>query len=63
MIKKVLANILLNIAILTLAFSIVWSFKNEFYAYGVIGILAIAMCVYLKIRLVKSVRELTKKHK
>jgi hypothetical protein len=63
MIKKVLANILLNIAILTLGFSIVWSFKNEFYAYGVIGILAIAMCIYLKIRLVKSVRELTKKNR
>jgi hypothetical protein len=63
MIKKVLANILLNIAILTLGFSIVWSFKNEFYAYGVIGIFAIAMCIYTKIRLVKSVRELTKKHK
>jgi hypothetical protein len=63
MIKKVLANILLNIAILTLGFSIVWSFKNQFYAYGVIGILAIAMCIYLKIRLVKSVRELTKKNR
>jgi len=63
MIKKVLANILLNIAILTLGFSIVWSFKNQFYAYGVIGILAIAMCIYLKIRLVKSVREMTRKQK
>ena len=63
MIKKVLANILLNIAILTLGFSIVWAFKNAFYAYGVIGIVAIAMCIYLKIRLVKSVRELTKKNR
>lgn len=61
MIKKVLANILLNIAIITLAFSIVWTFKNNYYIYGVIAILAMAMCIYLKIRLVKAVRQLTKK--
>ena len=63
MIKKVLANILLNIAILALAFSIVWAFKNQFYLYAAGAILATAMCIYLKIRLVKSVRELTRKNK
>jgi hypothetical protein len=63
MIKKVLANIFLNIAILTLAFSIVWSFKNNFYIYGVIAVLAMAMCIYLKIRLVKTVRNLTNKNR
>jgi hypothetical protein len=61
MLKKVLANILLNIAIITLAFSIIWSFKNSFYLYGIIAVLAMAMCIYLKIRLVKAVRQLTKK--
>ena len=63
MVKKVIANIFLNIAIITLGFSIVWSFKNNFYAYGVIAIFAIAMCIYLKVRLVKNVREITRKHK
>lgn len=63
MFKKVLANISLNIAIITLAFSIVWSFKNNFYAYGILAILAVGLCIYLKIRLVKSVRELSNKNK
>lgn len=61
MVKKVLANILLNIAIIITAFSIVWSFKNGYYIYGIIAILAMALCIYLKIRLVKAVRQLTKK--
>ena len=61
MVKKVLANIFLNIAIIALAFSIVWSFKNSYYIYGIIAILAMAMCIYLKIRLVKAVRQITKK--
>lgn len=61
MVKKVLANIFLNIAIITLAFSIVWSFKNNYYIYGIIAILAMAMCIYLKVRLVKAVRDITKK--
>ena len=45
-----------------MGFSIVWSFKNQFYSYGIIAILIMAICIYLKIRLVKNVRELTKKH-
>lgn len=63
MVKKVIANIFLNIAIITLGFSTVWSFKNDFYAYGVIAVLAMAMCIYLKVRLVKNVREFTRKQK
>jgi hypothetical protein len=63
MVKKILANIFLNIAIITLAFSIIWSFKNNFYLYAIISILAMAMCIYLKVRLVKTVRELTKRDK
>ena len=62
MVKRVIANILLNIAIITMGFSIVWSFKNQFYNYGIIAILIMAICIYLKVRLVKNVRELTKKH-
>jgi hypothetical protein len=63
MVKKVLANIILNIAIITLVFSIIWSFKNQFYLYGIVAVLALAMCIYLKVRLVKTVRELTRKNK
>jgi len=62
MVKRVIANIFLNIAIITMGFSIVWSFKNEFYTYGIVAILIMAICIYLKVRLVKNVRELTKKH-
>lgn len=60
MIKKVLANIFLNIVILGLAFSIVWAFKNNIYLYAAGAILAMAMCIYLKIRVIKSVRKLQK---
>ena len=62
MFKRVIANIFLNIAIITMAFSIVWSFKNQFYTYGLIAILIMAGCIYLKVRLIKNVREITKKH-
>ncbi|MBC7745581.1 MAG: hypothetical protein H7096_10800 [Flavobacterium sp.] len=62
MIKKVLANILLNIAIFTIAFSIIWAFKNNLYFYAVGAILAMAMCIFLKIRIIKSVRKLTRKN-
>ncbi len=63
MIKKVLANIILNIAIITLALSIYWAFKNSFYAYAMMALAAIALCIYLKIRVIKSVRQLSNKSK
>lgn len=62
MLKKILFNIFLNIAILVVALCIAWAFKNGFYLYVIAGLPPLAMLVYLKIRLVKSVRSLTKKN-
>lgn len=62
MLKKILFNIFLNIAIIVVAFCLVWSFKNAYYLYVIAGLPPLAMLVYLKFRLVKSVRSLTKKN-
>lgn len=61
MAKKIFFNILLNIAIITVVLSSIWSFNNDHYGLllGAVGLLA--MLIFLKIRLVKSVRELTRK--
>ena len=63
MAKKILLNILLNIAIITVVLSGIWSFNNGHYGLllGAAGVLA--MLIFLKIRLVKSVRELTRKNR
>jgi hypothetical protein len=63
MVKKIIFNILLNIAIITVVLSAIWSFNNNHYGLllGAVGLLA--MLIFLKIRLVKSVRELTRKNR
>jgi len=40
-----------------------WSFKNKYYLYIFAGLPPLAMLIYLKFRLVKSVRSLTNKPK
>ncbi|MHB1176755.1 MAG: DUF6358 family protein [Daejeonella sp.] len=61
MAKKILFNIFLNIAIIVMVLCLVWVFKNGFYLYAIAGIPPFAMLIYLKVRLVKSVREHTNK--
>ncbi|WP_395811568.1 DUF6358 family protein [Daejeonella sp.] len=63
MLKKILLNIFLNVAIIVIVISLVWSFKNKYYLYLFAGIPPLAMLIYLKFRLVKSVRSLTNKEK
>ena len=60
MVKKILLNIFLNIAIIVVVLSLIWAIKNAYYLYIISGIPPLAMLVYLKVRLVKSVRNLTK---
>lgn len=62
MLKKILFNIFLNIAIIVVALSLAWAFKNAYYLYVIAGIPLLAMLIYLKVRLVKSVRSLTRKN-
>ncbi|MEJ7778093.1 MAG: DUF6358 family protein [Daejeonella sp.] len=61
MAKKILFNIFLNIAIIVMILCLVWAFKNAFYLYAIAGIPPLAMLIYLKVRLVRSVREQTNK--
>ncbi|WP_220096043.1 DUF6358 family protein [Daejeonella oryzae] len=60
MILKILINIFLNIAIFTLVLSLFWCFNHQYYAYGAGALLALGMFIYLKIRVIKSVRKMTK---
>jgi hypothetical protein len=61
MLKKILFNIFLNIAIIVVVVCLVWAFKNGFYLYIIAGLPPLAMLVYLKIRLAKSVKESIKR--
>lgn len=63
MAKKILFNILLNIAIITVVLSAIWSFNNQHYGLLVGAVVVLAMLIFLKIKLVKSVRELTRKNR
>jgi Family of unknown function (DUF6358) len=60
--KKIVLNILLNIAIFMLVLSLVWAFNHRYYTYVVAAILALALFIHFKVQLVKSVRKMTKKH-
>jgi hypothetical protein len=62
MLKKILLNIFLNVAVIVLVICIAWAVKNSFYLYVIAGLPPLAMLIYLKVRLVKSVRSLTKKN-
>lgn len=60
MVKKILLNIFLNIALIVLILCIFWSIKNGFYLYAVAATPPFAMLIFLKVRLAKSVREMTR---
>jgi hypothetical protein len=57
MIKKILLNILLNIAIITLVLSLFWLFNNRHYAVGVAAAGCLCMFIYFKMLLIKSVKK------
>jgi len=61
MVKKILLNIFLNIAIIVMILCLVWAVRNRYYLYVFAGIPPLAMLIYLKFRLVKSVRDITRK--
>ncbi|MGB4398641.1 MAG: DUF6358 family protein [Daejeonella sp.] len=61
MFKKILFNIFLNIALIVLVLCIIWSIKNNYYLYAIAATPPFAMLIFLKVRLAKSVRDMTKK--
>ncbi len=57
MVKKILLNIFLNIAIITLVLSLFWLFNNRHYAVGAAAVACLGMFIYFKLLLVKSVKK------
>ena len=61
MAKKIFLNIFLNIAIFTMLLSVFWSFNHAHYGLAIGAVVVLAMLIFFKIRLVKQVREMTRK--
>jgi hypothetical protein len=58
--RKFIYNVLLNVAIIAMIFAAVSSFKKEEYILVVLSLVIIGILSFLKIRLLKQVREITK---
>jgi sugar phosphate permease len=61
MLKKVLLNVFYNIAIFTMVLSLIWGVNKERYSIVVAAVFAIGLFVFLKVRLLKEIKHLTKK--
>lgn len=58
---KVLLNIFYNIAIITLFLSGIWCVNHKQYLILIPVVAAVALIIFLKMRLVKQVKMLTRK--
>jgi hypothetical protein len=58
--KKFIYNVLLNIGLIAMVFAGVSSFKKEQYVIAVLALAIIILLSFLKIRLLKQVRDITK---
>ncbi|HEY1024459.1 MAG TPA: DUF6358 family protein [Sphingobacteriaceae bacterium] len=56
MAKKILLNIFLNIAIITIVLCLFWLFNNKHYPLAIGALFVLAIFIYFKVMLVKSVR-------
>ncbi|HCN82004.1 MAG TPA: hypothetical protein DIT07_00050 [Sphingobacteriaceae bacterium] len=61
MVVKLLLNILINIGIFILLLCFIWAFNHAEYSILGIAVIILALLVYLKFRMIKNIRELTKK--
>ncbi len=61
MIWKILANVGLNLGIFSMGMSAYWAFKNEVYVMLAASIFSLALLIFLKIRLIRKVRETAQK--
>ena len=61
MVKRLLYNIFLNIGIIVLCYSAFVGYNNQQYGIVVGALLAAAVLIYLKVKLIRSVRDVTKK--
>jgi len=61
MIFKILLNVLLNIGIMVLTLSTYWAAKGHYYSFTAAAIFSLALLIFLKARLLKNVKSLSKK--
>ncbi len=61
MVKKVLLNVIYNLAIIILIFCLFWSINRSFYMLSAAVVFLIALIAYLKIRLIKEVKKAGRK--
>jgi len=61
MIFKVLLNVLLNIGIMVLTLSTYWTAKRQYYGITAAALFSLALLIFLKARLLKNVKSLSKK--
>ena len=61
MVKKFLLNIFYNIAIIMLVLSGIWAYNNKHLLYIIPVAAAIGLFIFLKVRLVKQIKTLTRK--
>ncbi len=60
--RKFIFNVLLNIGLIAMIFTAVSSYKREQYFTVIISISILIVLSFLKIRLLKQVRAITKDH-
>lgn len=58
--RKFIYNVLLNVAIIAMIFAAVSSFKKEEYVIVALALGIIVLLSFLKIKLLKQVRDITK---
>ena len=61
MILKVLLNVLLNIGIMVLTLSTYWAAKGQHYGITAAALFSLALLIFLKARLLKNIKSLSKK--
>ncbi len=63
MAKKLIYNILLTIGLIAMVYTSVASFKNEQYEIMIVALAIVGLLSFLKIKLLKQVRGITKDNK
>lgn len=61
--KKIILNVLYNLALIILVLCVFWSIKNSQYAITFGAVIIAAFVIFLKIRLIKEVKEFVKNNK
>ncbi len=59
---KILLNVLCNLAILISGFGFIWGVKNQHFIISTLAVAGVILLVNFKLRLIKQVKELTKKN-